>query len=233
MAFFGTYIEVTPHSRLVWTNEEGDEGSLTTVTFEEKGGRTLLVMHELYPSKEALDAAGTGAADAMLETFDNWTSFSSPWARATDGHEGRTAAAVGGPLPCIPFRILFRTAHLDASAGSLHCRPALEDDLGIGGIHPVAPRVGVPGDQVAARDAAHDLVRARHDAGERGARPLPVAGGELRIQDERRVREGQLGDLAQQPAAVRAPDGVQHLAQLAATQLGLVRLVQRPDRSPI
>jgi hypothetical protein len=39
------------------------------VTFEEKGGKTLLVMHELYPSKEALDAAGTGAADAMVETF--------------------------------------------------------------------------------------------------------------------------------------------------------------------
>jgi uncharacterized protein YndB with AHSA1/START domain len=69
MAFFGTYKEVTPPSRLAWTNEESDEGSVTTVTFEEKGGKTLLVMHELYPSKEALDAAGTGAADAMVETF--------------------------------------------------------------------------------------------------------------------------------------------------------------------
>jgi uncharacterized protein YndB with AHSA1/START domain len=68
-AFFGTYKEVAPHSRLVWTNEESDEGSVTTVTFEEKGGKTLLVMHELYPSKEALDAAGTGAADATVETF--------------------------------------------------------------------------------------------------------------------------------------------------------------------
>ena len=71
MAFFGTYLEVTPPSRLVWTNEEGGEGGpVTTVTFEEKGGKTLLVMHELYPSKEALDAAGTGAADAMGETFE-------------------------------------------------------------------------------------------------------------------------------------------------------------------
>ena len=70
MAFFGRYIEVTPHSRLVWTNEESDEGQVTTVTFAEKGGMTLLVMHELYPSKEALDAAGTGAADAMGETFE-------------------------------------------------------------------------------------------------------------------------------------------------------------------
>src|SRR4051794_1018222 len=70
LAFFGTYREVTPHSRLVWTNEESDEGSVTTVTFAEQGGKTLLVMHDLYPSKEALDAAGTGAADAMVETFD-------------------------------------------------------------------------------------------------------------------------------------------------------------------
>jgi uncharacterized protein YndB with AHSA1/START domain len=70
VAFFGTYLEVTPHSRLVWTNEEGGEGGpVTTVTFEEKGGQTLLVMRELYSSKEALDAAGTGAADAMVETF--------------------------------------------------------------------------------------------------------------------------------------------------------------------
>ncbi len=69
MAFFGTYREVTPHSRLVWTNEETDEGSVTTVTFEEKGDKTLLVVRELYPSKEALDAAGTGAADALVETF--------------------------------------------------------------------------------------------------------------------------------------------------------------------
>jgi len=69
--FFGRYIEVTPHSRLVWTNDEGgDGGPVTTVTFEEKGGKTLLVMHELYPSKEALDAAGTGAAEVMSETFE-------------------------------------------------------------------------------------------------------------------------------------------------------------------
>jgi uncharacterized protein YndB with AHSA1/START domain len=68
-AFFGTYKEVIPPSRLVWTNEESDEGSVTTVTFEEKGGKTLLVMRELYPSKEDLDAAGTGAADALVETF--------------------------------------------------------------------------------------------------------------------------------------------------------------------
>lgn len=70
MDFFGRYIEVTPPSRIVWTNEEGGEnGSVTTVTFEEIHGKTLLVMRELYPSKEALDEAGTGAADATHETF--------------------------------------------------------------------------------------------------------------------------------------------------------------------
>jgi len=70
MAFFGTYLEVTPPSRLVWTNEEdGEGGPVTTVTFEETGGKTLLVLHELHSSKEALDAAGTGAADGMVETF--------------------------------------------------------------------------------------------------------------------------------------------------------------------
>jgi uncharacterized protein YndB with AHSA1/START domain len=69
--FFGRYVDVTPPSRLAWTNEEGGEsGQVTTVTFEEKDGNTLLVMHELYPSKEALDAAGTGAAEAMGETFE-------------------------------------------------------------------------------------------------------------------------------------------------------------------
>ena len=71
VAFFGTYVEVKPYSRLAWTNDEaGADGPVTTVTFEEKDGKTLVVVHESYPSKEALDAAGTGAADAMVETFD-------------------------------------------------------------------------------------------------------------------------------------------------------------------
>jgi uncharacterized protein YndB with AHSA1/START domain len=69
MAFFGRYLEVIPHSRLVWTNDEGDDGAVTTVTFEEKGGKTLLVIHELYSSKEALDATLAGMEGGMSESF--------------------------------------------------------------------------------------------------------------------------------------------------------------------
>ena len=70
MAFFGSYIDVTPHARLVWTNDESEDGAVTTVTFEEKDGQTLLVMHERYASKEALDGAITCMEEgAMPETF--------------------------------------------------------------------------------------------------------------------------------------------------------------------
>jgi uncharacterized protein YndB with AHSA1/START domain len=69
MAFFGRYTEVVPHSRLVWTNEERDDGAVTTVTFEEKGGKTLMIMHELYPSKDALDLAIAGMEGGMPESF--------------------------------------------------------------------------------------------------------------------------------------------------------------------
>ena len=70
MAFFGKYLEVSPPSRLVWTNDESDDGAVTTVTFEEEDGRTLLVLQELYPSKEALDEAFVGMEDAMPEQFE-------------------------------------------------------------------------------------------------------------------------------------------------------------------
>ena len=70
MDFFGRYLEVTPPTRIVWTNEEGGEdGSTTTVTLTEEDGRTLVVVSERYPSKEALDAEGGGASEAMHETF--------------------------------------------------------------------------------------------------------------------------------------------------------------------
>jgi uncharacterized protein YndB with AHSA1/START domain len=68
-AFVGRYLEVTPPSRLVWTNEESDDGAVTTVTFEEKDGRTKLVFHELYPSKAALDEAVIGMDEGMPEQF--------------------------------------------------------------------------------------------------------------------------------------------------------------------
>lgn len=71
LEFFGTYLEVTPHSRLVWTNDEGEGGqTVTTVTFEEIGGQTQLVVHDLYPSKEALESGATGALPETLDQLD-------------------------------------------------------------------------------------------------------------------------------------------------------------------
>jgi uncharacterized protein YndB with AHSA1/START domain len=74
MEFFGRYLEVTPHSRLVWTNDEADGGEpVTTVTFEETGGTTLVVVHDLYPSKQALDeaiASGSTGISGMPEALE-------------------------------------------------------------------------------------------------------------------------------------------------------------------
>jgi uncharacterized protein YndB with AHSA1/START domain len=86
MAFFGRYVEVVPHSRLVWTNDESEEGAVTTVTFEEKGGGTLLVFSELYPSKEALDEACAGMEGGMPEQFEQ-----------LDALLASLGASVGGP----------------------------------------------------------------------------------------------------------------------------------------
>ena len=71
MAFFGRYLEVTPPSRIVWTNDEaGEAGQVTTVTFEEKDGATQVVVHDLYPSKDALDEAiASGSTGAWSEQF--------------------------------------------------------------------------------------------------------------------------------------------------------------------
>jgi uncharacterized protein YndB with AHSA1/START domain len=70
MAFFGKYLEVTPYSRIVWTNEESADGALSTLTLEENGGKTLLVLHELYPSTQALDdAIANGSPSAAPEQF--------------------------------------------------------------------------------------------------------------------------------------------------------------------
>jgi uncharacterized protein YndB with AHSA1/START domain len=71
MAFFGQYMEVTPPTRLVWTNDESDNGAVTTVTFEERVGQTLVVVHDLYPSKEALDEAiASGSTSGFVEQFE-------------------------------------------------------------------------------------------------------------------------------------------------------------------
>lgn len=76
MAFFGRYLEVVPNQRIVWTNEEGEEGSVTTVTLEETDGVTLLTLRDLYPSPEALEAAlSSGATGAYPEQFATLEAF--------------------------------------------------------------------------------------------------------------------------------------------------------------
>lgn len=77
MAFFGTYREVVQDKRIVWTNDEaGEEGQISTVTFEDKSGKTLMVMHELYPTKAALDAAvASGSLEGLPESFDQLEEF--------------------------------------------------------------------------------------------------------------------------------------------------------------
>ena len=71
MEFFGTYMEVTPHSRIVWTNDEGDAGkTVTTVTFAESEGKTLLTIHDLYPTKDAVDTGATGAMPEVLDQLE-------------------------------------------------------------------------------------------------------------------------------------------------------------------
>lgn len=70
MVFLGKYLDVVPNQRIVWTNDEGDEGAITTVTFQERDGKTLLTFHELYPSRKALEAAIAGSAAALAEQFE-------------------------------------------------------------------------------------------------------------------------------------------------------------------
>ncbi|MFM9861994.1 MAG: SRPBCC family protein [Micropepsaceae bacterium] len=69
VAFFGKYLEVIPNARIVWTNEEAEGGAVTTVTFEEKNGKTELTLTERYPTKEAADEALEGSATALPEQF--------------------------------------------------------------------------------------------------------------------------------------------------------------------
>jgi uncharacterized protein YndB with AHSA1/START domain len=91
-AFFGRYLEVVPHSRLVWTNEESDDGAVTTVTFEERAGKTLVVWHDLYPSKEALDAA-IGMEGGMTELFEQLDELLVTLGASLSRPEGRKVTA--------------------------------------------------------------------------------------------------------------------------------------------
>jgi uncharacterized protein YndB with AHSA1/START domain len=70
IAFYGKYLEVVPDNRIVWTNDEGEEGAVTTVTFEGQGGKTLLTFHEVYPSKESLEEALQGSAAGLPEQLE-------------------------------------------------------------------------------------------------------------------------------------------------------------------
>jgi uncharacterized protein YndB with AHSA1/START domain len=70
MAFYGKYLDVVPNRRIVWTNDEGEEGPVTTVTFEDLGGRTLVHFHELYPTPEALEEALEGSAAPLPEQLE-------------------------------------------------------------------------------------------------------------------------------------------------------------------
>lgn len=69
MPFFGKYLEVIPDARIVWTNEESEGGAVTTVTLEEKDGKTELTLTERYPTREALEEALQGSATALPEQF--------------------------------------------------------------------------------------------------------------------------------------------------------------------
>ena len=75
MAFYGKYLEVVPNERIVWTNDEGEEGAITTVTFEDQGGKTLLTRHDVFPSKDALEEALQGGAAALPEQLDQLGEF--------------------------------------------------------------------------------------------------------------------------------------------------------------
>jgi uncharacterized protein YndB with AHSA1/START domain len=82
MAFFGRYLEVTPHSRLVWTNDESDDGAVTTVTFEEKAARRCWSCTNSIPRRKLSTAPSRGWRVGCPSSSSSWTSFSSPLARA-------------------------------------------------------------------------------------------------------------------------------------------------------
>ena len=98
-AFFGTYEEVTPHSRLVWTNEESDEGSVTTVTFAEKGAGRCWPCTSFIPRRKLSTPPAPGRRMRWERRSSNWTSFSSRWARAWDTDEPATRVRLSPRIP--------------------------------------------------------------------------------------------------------------------------------------
>ena len=78
MAFSGKYREVTPVSRLVYTevfeptaSGSDEEGAIVTVTFDDRDGKTHVVSHSLFPSADVLDAViATGMEGGMRESMD-------------------------------------------------------------------------------------------------------------------------------------------------------------------
>lgn len=70
MAFFGRYLEYIQDARLVWTNDESPDGAVTTLTLTQRDGATDVMLSDLYPTKEALDAAiESGSTSAYDEQF--------------------------------------------------------------------------------------------------------------------------------------------------------------------
>lgn len=125
-ATVGITIAILVQSRLVWSNEESNDGAVTTVTFEEIGGTTLLVLHELYPSKQALDAAGTGAADAMGETFASLVEV-----RPQTAEHNRDCCRFSCPVALRPTCLaerMFATKRISADVQPMRCQPIAHND---------------------------------------------------------------------------------------------------------
>lgn len=79
MAFFGTYLEVEPGTRIVWTNEESPDGAVTTVSFVEREGHTEVTVSNLFPSAQALEQElSSGACEGTTESLAQLEEFLAP-----------------------------------------------------------------------------------------------------------------------------------------------------------
>jgi len=77
----GVYQEVTPPERIVHTEildvEPFNQGEppVTTVTFAEEEGRTLVTSVTLYPSRDIRDAVLSGAGTGAAEIYDRFDEY--------------------------------------------------------------------------------------------------------------------------------------------------------------